>query len=86
MSMQTRGFCFYWVKGWGPRVSGAHFLFINLKHKSRNLKPGKRKKSVQMVTYQNQPRSLKQRSLSGRWPGSLSSPVAGTVFIGDSHA
>lgn len=50
---------------WGPRISGAHSLLANLKHKSKNLKPGKRKKSVQMVSYQNQPRSQKQRSLNG---------------------
>ena len=38
-----------------------------------------------MVSYQNQPSSLKQRRLSwGREPGSLSSCVAGNVFIQDS--
>lgn len=37
-----------------------------------------------MVSYKNQPRSLKERRLEmdgGTWPGSLSSCVAGNVFI-----
>ena len=37
------GFCFYWGLGWGPRVSQAHSLLVNLKHKSRNLRHEKRK-------------------------------------------
>lgn len=39
-----------------------------------------------MFSYWNQPRSGKQRSLSGgRWPGSLPTCVAGDVFSWDRH-
>ena len=64
---------------------GPQYFLVNLKPKSRNLKHGKRKKKeAQMVNYQNQPSSLKQRRLSGgKGPGSLSSNVAGNIFIGD---
>ena len=37
------GFCLYWGRAWGPKVSRAHFLLVNLKHKSGNLERGKRK-------------------------------------------
>lgn len=70
----TLGSAFTGVKGGGPRVLQAHSLLMNLKHKSKNLKLGEReKKVVQMVSYQNQLRFLKQRCLSlGREPGSFS--------------
>lgn len=81
----TRGFAFTGVKGGGPRVLQAHSLLMNLKRKSKNLKLGERerkKKVVQMVSYQNQLRFLKQRSLSlGREPGFFSTQVAGNEFI-----
>ena len=40
------GFCFYWGQGWGPRFLRAHSLLVNLKHKDRNLKHGKRKNKL----------------------------------------
>lgn len=71
--------------GWGSRVSRAHSLLVNLEHKSRNSKHEGEKKAAQMMSYWNQLRSLKQQRLhEGRWPGSLSSLVAGRVFIWDS--
>ena len=39
----SMGFCFYLGRGWGPRFSRAYCLLVNLKHKNRNLKHGKRK-------------------------------------------
>lgn len=51
--------------------------------KSGNLKHGKtEKQAAQVVSYQYQPRSLKQRSLGLGAPGFLSSFVAGDVLIG----
>ena len=47
-------------------VSRPHSLLVNLliKHRNRNVKHEKRKKQVaQMVSYQTQPGSCKQRSL-----------------------
>ena len=42
----------------------------------------KKKHAAQIVSYQNQPRFLKQKSLSQvREPGSLSCHVAGSVFV-----
>lgn len=72
-------FCFYWRWRWGPRVSWALSLLENLKHNRGSLKCREGKRQVtQVVSYQNQPRSLKARNLSaGRWPGSLSNHVAG---------
>ena len=43
----------------GPRVSQARSLLVNLKHKSRKGKK-KKKQVAQMVSYWNQPRSLKR--------------------------
>lgn len=60
----------------------ASSLLVNLKLKSRNLNHKRKKQnktSGRMVSYHNQPRSLKQR----RCFGSLSSHVAGNVFILD---
>lgn len=52
------GFCFYRVKCGGTRVSKSHSLLMNSKHKSENLKCGKRIKQVaQMISYGNQSRS-----------------------------
>lgn len=39
------GFCFYWGWRWKSKVS-PHSLLVSLKCKSRNLKPGKRKKKT----------------------------------------
>lgn len=87
------GFCFVWCWGWRSRDLWAPSLLVTLKHRSGNLKCGKTKKKnkkqkkhmVQIVSDQNPPRCLKQRSLHpGRQPGSLSSHVAGSMFPGDS--
>lgn len=56
----------------GPRLLRTHSLLMNLKHKSENSKHRKRdrEEKAQMVSYQNQSRSLKQR-VSGAERGSL---------------
>lgn len=56
-------FFLYPDQGREPRVSWAHSLLVNLKHKSGNLKRGKRKKKqmARMVSYQNPPRFLKRK-------------------------
>lgn len=36
------GSYFYWGRGWGPKVTGAHVVSVDLKCKGRNLKCGKR--------------------------------------------
>ena len=72
-------------QGWGPRVSLAHSALVNLKYKSEDVKCRKeKKKAAQKVSYRNQPRAPKQRSLGkggGRHSGSFCSPVAGNVLI-----
>lgn len=77
-------FCFYC--GWGGRL-GFHRLTIESKTYRWEFQAREGEKQVgQMVSYRNQPRFLKQRSLHvGKWPGSLSSYVAGVLFIWDSH-
>ena len=56
---------------------------MSLKHKSRNLKSEKKKKPVQIVSYQNQSRSLNWRSLGLRVGGGVSSLVIyGAVCLG----
>ena len=68
--------CFYWDwEGGGVGFQWAHSLLVNLKYKKGNLKPGKKRKHLaEMVSYWNQPSSLKQGGLSRRrTPCSLSS-------------
>ena len=43
------GFCFYWDRGWGPRVSWGHFLLASLKHEWEFKQ--EEKKIAQMVSY-----------------------------------
>lgn len=62
----SEGFCFYWDWIKGPRVSQVHYLLLNLKHKNMNLKCGRENQDMQMISYLNQQRSLKQRSLEDR--------------------
>ena len=68
------GFCFYWGQGLGLGFCGGHSLLMNLKckwgFKLWEVKNQPNKKQVaQMVSYRNQPRSLKQRGLAGWWEG-----------------
>lgn len=49
--------------GWRLRVSQAHSLLVDLKYRV-DMKKKKQKQVTQMVSYRNQPRSLKQRSLN----------------------
>lgn len=69
----------------GPKGSLAHSLVLNLKLNSSNLQHGNRQKQViQVVSYQNQLRALKQRSLSAeRPPGSFSSVWLALCLIRD---
>ena len=61
------GFSFYWGWGWGPWVASVHYLFMNLKHESGDLKQGKKKQKVtQMVSYWNQQRSLNKGASIGK--------------------
>lgn len=84
---RVQGLGFWFLGGWeGTGDSWA--LIGELKHKSGNLKCEKRQNLVaQMVSYKNQPNSLKQRHLNGGqgW-GVLdsSSSMPGNVFILDS--
>ena len=69
------GFCFCC-----PRVSQAHSVLVNLKYKSWALE--EKKQVAQMVSYQNELRSPKQRSLREEEVAvSLSSCGAGAVFV-----
>lgn len=72
------GLCFYWGPGSAPRILWAHSTLVNLKHESRNLKPGKIKTSGPSGQSLKSTRSLnKSSSVRAMWAGSLSSPVAG---------
>ena len=64
---------------WQETFFCLHFILVNLKHKSGNLKVGKKKRqAAQTVSYKNHPRSLK-----GVWgdcgvqPGSLCGHIGG---------
>lgn len=70
------GFCFNWCQVWGPMVFGAHYLLVNLNHKSR----GREKQVTQMVSYQNQDLQHKGASV-GRVGLAVSSPVPGHVLL-----
>lgn len=72
---------------WGPRVSGAYSLLVNLKHKRKNLKPGKRK-IISPNDQLSKPTKISKTKKPqwGRWPDSLSRLVTGSVFIGHSHS
>lgn len=67
---ETEGECTWaWgsaFTGWGPRVLWTYSLLVNVSHKSGNLNMEREKTVAQMVTYLDQPRSLKQRGLPGR--------------------
>lgn len=81
-------FFLYPDQGREPRVSWAHSLLVNLKHKSGNLKRGKRKKNKwpEWSVIKIHQDFLKERSLSGgRQPGSLSGGAAGSVFTRDTR-
>lgn len=60
------GFWFYWGPCCRPRVLWAYSLLVSLKHRSGSLKHRESKNEAQMVSYQNQSRSLiKQWKLGG---------------------
>lgn len=67
-------------------VSRSHSLLVNLKCKSRSFNHGKRTKRGSNCQLVNSTKISKTKETQwGMQPGSLTSPMADKMFIGDSH-
>lgn len=70
------GSCFYWGPGWLPRLTGAHSLSVNLKHKRREFKVWEEKWRVVQIVIE-----ITKDPAWGKVAGSWSTCVAGSVCL-----
>ena len=80
-SGESSSFFLYWGGGWGPRISRAHSLLVNLKHRAEMWRGKRKRPNSPNQLLKSAKMSKTKEPAMGRWPGSLSSLVAGSMFL-----